>query len=262
MMSTSSVPPSIELNAFTCPHCSALTTQHWHAGKVAFSEKNKTPMRIREPVEFKKSMLADIDDPEKRVSFSAWVDKIATGLPSVGDKGNSFGSQLHNVDVSECYHCGKLAIWVGDAIVWPRQSLAVIPNADLPEDIVTDFREAGQIVEASPRGAAALLRLCIQKLCKHLGEPGKNINNDIGALVKRGLDVRVQQALDVLRVFGNSAVHPGEIDLHDDRASAEKLFELVNMIADIMISQPKAIGSMYDRIGSSQRAAIEKRDGK
>ena len=219
-------------------------------------------MRIREPVEFKKSMLSDVEDPKKLLSFNAWVDRIATGLPSLGDKANIYGLHLNNVDVSECYHCGKLAIWVGDAIVWPRQSFAVIPNADLPEDVVTDFCEAGQIVEASPRGAAALLRLCIQKLCKHLGEPGKNINDDIGALVKRGLDVRVQQMLDVLRVFGNSAVHPGEIDLRDDRASAEKLFELVNMIADIMISQPRAIESMYDRIGSSQRAAIEKRDGK
>ena len=117
------------------------------------------------------------------------------------------------------------------------------------------------IVDVSPRGAAALLRLCIQKLCKQLGEPGKNINDDIKSLVSKGLDPRVQQMMDALRIFGNNAVHPGEIDLRDDRELADKLFLLVNMIAEIMITQPKAISEIYSRIGPNQLAAIEKRDG-
>ena len=126
--------------------------------------------------------------------------------------------------------------------------------------MAADYSEAGDIVNASLRGAAALLRLGIQKLCKHLGEPGKNINNDIAALVKKGLDPRVRQMLDVVRVIGNNAVHPGEIDLRDDRVTAERLFVLVNMITDIMISQPKAIQEMYGKLGEGALAAIEKRD--
>ena len=50
----------------------------------------------------------------------------------------------------------------------------------------------------------------------HLELKGKNIDDDIGALVKRGLDARIQKALDVVRVVGNNAVHPGQIDLRDD----------------------------------------------
>lgn len=192
--------------------------------------------------------------------MSGFIDKVASGLPSIGDPHHTSTQELTNVDVSECYNCSKLAIWVGDHMVWPHPNEAPPPNNDLPGDIAADYLEAGDIVNASPRGAAALLRLAIQKLCVHLGESGKNINDDIASLVSKGLDARVQKMLDVVRVVGNNAVHPGEMDLRDDRETAERLFVLVNMIADIMISQPKAIDAMYGRLDERSLAAIERRD--
>lgn len=190
----------------------------------------------------------------------AWVDRVSTGLPSIGDKYNAQVYYLNNVDISECYNCDKLALWVGDQMVWPHANEAPPPHPELPEEVAADYSEAGDIVNASPRGAAALLRLVIQKLCRHLGELGKNINDDIASLVKKGLDPRVQQMLDVVRVIGNNAVHPGEIDLRDDRETAERLFVLVNLITDIMIAQPKAIQDMYGKLGSGPLEAIAKRD--
>jgi hypothetical protein len=98
-------------------------------------------------------------------------------------------------------------------------------------------------------------------MCRELGEPGKNINDDIGALVKTGLPVAVQQALDILRVVGNNAVHPGQIDLRDDAGTASQLFGLVNLIASVMISQPKQVKALYETVvPESQRRAIAERD--
>jgi hypothetical protein len=107
-----------------------------------------------------------------------------------------------------------------------------------------------------------LLRLAIQKLCVHLGESGKHLQDDIASLVCKGLDVRVQRALDIVRVIGNASIHPGRMDLRDDRDTAVELLRLVNLIAEIMISQPKHIKAMYDCLPESKRKAIEERDGK
>ena len=93
-----------------------------------------------------------------------------------------------------------------------------------------------------------------------VGESGKNIDADIASLVKKGLDVRVQQALDIVRVIGNESVHPGQMDLRDDHDTVTELFRLVNLIADVMISQPKAIDAMYNALPASKLKGIENRD--
>jgi hypothetical protein len=133
-------------------------------------------------------------------------------------------------------------------------------NPDLPDAIRADYLEAQSIVGRSPRGAAALLRLCIQTLCKHLGEKGEHLNTDIASLVKKGLPPAVQQALDAVRVIGNEAVHPGKMDLRDDRATAETLFQLVNLVAQRMISDPKQAQAVYDGLPQSKRDEIIRRD--
>jgi len=129
----------------------------------------------------------------------------------------------------------------------------------LPPEVKADFEEASRIVNLSRRGAAALLRPAIQKPCSTL-EPNKKLNEAIGSLVKKGLNVQIQQALDIVRVIGNNAVHPGEINLQDDKTTAVRLFELVNLIAEQMISQPKHVKAMFDSLPETAREQIERRD--
>ena len=165
-----------------------------------------------------------------------------------------------DVWVAQCRRCSKFSVWALEALVFPRTSVAPAPNADLSEDVGRDYQEAADILEVSPRGSAALLRVALQKMCRELGESGDNLNDDIARLVKRGLPARAQQALDVVRVVGNNAVHPGQIDLRDDRDTALALFGLVNLVADVMITQPRDIEQLYGSLPQSTRDAIERRD--
>lgn len=181
---------------------------------------------------------------------------------TAGEDRRGFGLQFEDdrFVLSHCQHCLFPTIWHGEVLIYPLKSQAPPANQDLPADVVRDYEEAAVICAASPRGAAALLRLAIQKLCSHLGQPGKNINADIKGLVAAGLPPKVQQALDTVRVIGNDAVHPGQIDLRDDRETVGILFMLVNFIAEQMISRPKEIDAIYEKLPESKRDAILNRD--
>ena len=162
--------------------------------------------------------------------------------------------------IAYCVHCDQYSLWLKEKMIYPEESGIQMPNPDLRDDIKEDYNEARSIVNKSPRGAVALLRLCVQKLCEQLGQPGKNINEDIANLVKEGLPHEIQRSLDIVRVIGNNAVHPGQIDLKDDVETANKLFKFVNIIAQVMVTQPKEIEQLYETLPETQRKAIEDRD--
>lgn len=254
------VPPSTDETAFNCPHCGALAKQFWCRLYIEPNEEDRPlPLLIGNDRRFDE---VTFDGDEKRDAMRKFFEKMQSGLPHINEDLTTAHrvKQLMNVNISKCFNCDDISIWINNKITYPVVGLAVEPNLDLPADILADYREASSILELSPRGAAALVRLCIQKLCKHLGQQGENINADIKALVAAGLDSRVQKALDAVRVIGNNAVHPGSMDLEDDRATAESLFRLLNLIAEKMISEPKHVDEVYALLPPGARAAIEARD--
>ncbi len=169
-------------------------------------------------------------------------------------------NNLENTFISICSHCSRYSIWQEEIMIYPDFSGIEPPNADLDDEIRGDYQEAASIMQKSPRGAAALLRLAIQKLCIQLGEKGQDLNTDTGNLVKKGLPAKVQQSLDSLRVIGNEAVHPGTLDLKDDSETASALFKLVNFIAEKMLTEPKEIEALYAKLPESKKKQIEERD--
>ena len=50
-------------------------------------------------------------------------------------------------------------------------------------------------------------------------------------------------------------------DKGDDRATAEILFELLNLVAEQLVSLPKRVADVYGKLPDRDRQAIAKRDG-
>lgn len=166
-----------------------------------------------------------------------------------------------NLITGHCQHCNNHTLWVKDQMYFPDNGKIPFPNQDMPNSVKKLYTEAGSILTKSPRAAAALLRLAIQALCKELKESGENINNDIKELVKKGLPVMVQKSLDIVRVTGNDAVHPGQIDT-DKKDVVTNLFELINVIVEYMISLPNKVDGLYSSLPEDKLKGIEKRDQK
>jgi hypothetical protein len=162
-----------------------------------------------------------------------------------------------------CRNCRGKSAWTetdGGRMLDPLVGGGPRPHLEMPGDVKDDYEEARRIVKLSPRGACGLLRLAVQKLCVDLGESGNDLNTDIGNLVRKGLDQEVQEALDSLRVIGNEAVHPGEMDLRDDVETATNLFDLLNFVVDDMIAQPKKRRAIFASLPQRKRDGIEQRD--
>jgi hypothetical protein len=119
--------------------------------------------------------------------------------------GHTVGTRIRRC---QCFNCRQESFWLAESpltkaiedptapILFPFGSaFAPTPHAEMPDDVRADYDEARSIVDRSPRGAAALLRLAVQKLEIALGGKGDKLNDDIASLVKRGLPQGVQQAL-------------------------------------------------------------------
>lgn len=161
----------------------------------------------------------------------------------------------------------RLSLWLADdgldnaVMIYPAQIDVPSAHPDMPQDIANDFQEARLVFSQSPRSSAALLRLCLEKLCNHLVGDGKgSIHEKIGKLVAKGLPVAVQQALDATKIIGNNAIHVIELDIAQNPHLALSLFGLINFIVENQISQPAQVAALYAQLPAGALAAIEKRD--
>ena len=220
------VPPAYKAPMFTCPHCDALASMDWH-----------------------------------------WLPPLNKEI---------FGTGLRNFwEAAVCAACGDQSLWMtqskkpaakataeGLQMCYPARPVGPPPTEDMPAEILQDYAEARHVAAASPRAAAALLRLCVQKLCKLLGEPGENINADIKALVSKGLTPHAQRAFDTVRIVGNNAVHPGRLSDDDMESTVPVLFQIVTFVVDDLITKPRLIDAAYASTPQSARDAADRRDGR
>lgn len=259
---------SIKERAFICPHCGAYCSQEWFYAAAERVKAAGLPELWPSSDQFNElKQLVGMANGEAEEANAQWhlaeAMKVVAGQPRLGAKivpRDVF--PVRGMTFSRCFVCKDLGIWMRERLMFPDQTSTEIAHPDMPADVRADYLEATKVLAASPRSAAALLRLAVQKLCVHLGKPGKDINQDIASLVADGLDSRIQKALDALRVIGNEAVHPGTMDISDDTATAAELFKLLNFIVERMISLPRKLDAIYDGLPAAKLEGIAQRDAK
>ncbi|SEO30800.1 protein of unknown function [Paracoccus alcaliphilus] len=226
-------PAEFNLKAFNCPYCGVYARQSW--GWVGYTMLYNGGANASE-----------VDD-DCYVTRSSHSQKMQI---------------LNGINISVCEHCHKFSIWIKDRLMLPPNLNVDPPHEDMPASVSTIYHEAAEIVDASPRGAAALLRVALEQLTHELGcDPDNRINEKIGELVAKGVSPDVTKACDVLRVTGNNAAHPAETLLLDDnRDTAISLFQIINYIVEQTISHAKRLADMHNRLPEGVRLQIDKRN--
>lgn len=147
-----------------------------------------------------------------------------------------------------CQNCYKCSIWENEKLIYPDIGMIPVSSKDMPENVKEEYEEARLIVNKSPKGACALLRLAVEKLINYLGMEGNSLDEKIDNLVKEGLPIEVQKALESIKIIGENAVHPGELDLEDDATTASAIFALLNFIVEDRITRPNDIKDIYNSL--------------
>ncbi|WP_417498453.1 DUF4145 domain-containing protein [Maricaulis sp.] len=245
---TKAVEPATNKLSFSCPHCGAIAHQTWFDAYAKSVQREGDPI----PGKFGPNLPDELERKEsdggvstEALSFYSFVRRSVAGEVFLWpDVGTQYVRSVENIHFSQCYSCEKWTLWVAHEQAWPEPSLLMEAADDMPTAVRRDFDEARAVVGSSPRAAAALLRVAIERLCNEINNSNDTINDGIAKLVRSGLDERIQRALDIVRVTGNAAVHPGQIDMADDREAAITLFKLVNLVVERLITQPHEIDDL------------------
>ena len=267
-------PPSINETGFNCPVCGVYAQQHWQKLIISALPNGTTPRlstvaSVTEEHDKHISRLRNNGEtkhiPYRQAQTASLIDSLHYHRPLILEPANDPNTKypLGNAWASACYNCKQLSFWVNDALVDPRSQFEIQMNPDLPAECELSFKEAADCLPFSPRAACALLRLCLQQLLDHLEVPGNSIDKQIAHLVaEKRLSAKIIDAMDVVRVTGNNAVHPSKMDNIDNAETATSLFAIINLVAERTISQIKHIEEMYKKLPTGAKNAIAKRDGK
>ena len=204
------------------------------------------------PAVNKKSFICPCCDVHTSHTWETWKEHATSQYPD-----------RVKLKLAKCYRCNIHSVWKGDRMIYPPKSLALKANNSMPADVKELYEEARQIYVYSPRAAAALLRVALEKLTEHLGETKGSLNTRIGNLQKQGLPDSVIKSLDIVRITANSGgAHAGIIDLTgaDGADIVNRLFKLVNFIVQMTINVPNEVNEMFGDLPEIKREGVKNRD--
>jgi Domain of unknown function (DUF4145) len=226
-MNSQNIEPQLGTESFSCPHCNVVAHQDWFSLFLKPENANDVDVLTPETVTVHTLVqgknewndIKEIDELVERLKKNEVTYVYQKHSQSVKAK-------MANLHVSGCHSCNGFALWMGDRLVFPY-------NVEKTPDLIQeDFEEAAAILDESPRGATALLRVCIQKLVPLLKQEGKSLNDYISSLVCKGLEVEIKQAMEVLQVLRNEPGQPTRLETQEDKEMALRFFDSLKVILE------------------------------
>jgi hypothetical protein len=237
-MDSHEVEPKLGAEFFSCPHCNAVAHQDWYS--LFLKPENATEVVV---LTLEALMLAK--GSERDQFLQHLKDNVLAY--EYQEHPRNLKVKLLNLHVSRCYNCKGFTVWVRDRLVFPvrgDEPAEIVVEGEFEEveehveedgedeEVSEDFEEAAAILNKFPRGAAALTRVCIQNMMPLLEQTGKNLDENISSLVRKGLEVEIQQAMDVLQVVRKSPLQTTDFDLKEENETAKQFFNSLERILE------------------------------
>ena len=243
-MASQETEPKLGVESFSCPHCNAVAHHDWFS---LFLKPEDDPTEIIVHT-LEAAMLA-----KNKENYDLIKDLKHNVLTyEYQEPPRTLKVKLVNLYVSRCYSCRGFAIWVRDQLVFPiRKGPSDIIEGDFKEVIegnskraeehktADDIEEAAAIVNRFPDGAAALIRVCIRKMMPLLEQSGKNLDDNISSLVHKGLEVEIQQSMDLRHVLRQNSLKPTQSDEEGSEAATKMFNSLKEILKRLKIDNEK-----------------------
>jgi hypothetical protein len=224
------IEPRLGAESFSCPNCNTVAHQDWYS--LFLKPENAAEVRVLTP----ESVKALRQDDARRNNIKE-IDKFVERLKK---NALTYEYQKHphplkvkmaNLHISNCHNCNGFSLWVGGLLVFPTKI------DKTPELVEEDLEEAATILNKFPRGATALMRVCIQKLVPLLEDDGNELNQRVSSLVRKGLEMEIQQAMDVLQVLRSDSTQLNPLESQADRETALRFLDSLKEVLERRMSQ-------------------------
>lgn len=133
----------------------------------------------------------------------------------------------------------------------------------IPEAIRSDYEEASQILELSPKAAATLLRRCLQGMIRNFWGISKGRLIDEVLELKNHVPAAQWAAIDGLRQLGNIGAHmEKDVNLIIDieKEEAQGLLRLIEMLMDQWYINRHNQENLYNEITATAAAKAAKKN--
>ena len=236
-MSSDSIEPQLGAESFSCPHCHALAHQEWYS--LFLKQENATDVVV---LTLEALMLAKGNESDQFLQHL----KDSVLAYEYQEHPQNLKVKLLNLHVSRCYNCKGFTVWMRDRLVFPvrgdeppdvvevdfEEVAEDVQETAEDEEVSEDFEEAAAILNKFPRGATALMRVCIQKLVPLLKQDGNYLNDYISSLVRKALEVEIQQSMEVLQVLRKDPGQPSKLETQEDKEMALRFVDSLKAILE------------------------------